>query len=409
MSAPDWRVIIDPGVLPHSYRQGLPAIAPKRCGQETFRRRSATGAAASWRCTRPATSPLRRLWCSRTTSPTVGPGRDGRGRPRPATHAGWAGTPAACRPTRPGAPPARGPETGPGRGRGDPPVDQHQLQPVRDALPRQVSQQQVTGPVLVGRGGYHQRSDGQPRHVDCDDPLRALRATERAAPIVEGRPPVRRAAREVGVDHHHRRSRLGPTLEGAGGRVQHGQRPRPRPVTRPAAELRPDPRPRAKRLRQVPPLTPGVRDVQHRVHHLSKVRPVLRTPLARASQHRPQKGPLLVGQVTGVRHGPHRACRRPRRSHRRSNGTHPVRLPGAAQGGARSGHDSASTVSTHGATCVRTVDAESSPPEAARPEPYAGARASGSGHRPLRRPRSRARRPRGWRRRRAGGPGRRCR
>jgi len=64
---------------------------------------------AGWsRCTQLGASRSPRWWCSRTTSQDGGSVRGGRGRPRRAKRAGWGGTPAACRPTRPGAARGRG-------------------------------------------------------------------------------------------------------------------------------------------------------------------------------------------------------------------------------------------------------------------------------------------------------------
>jgi hypothetical protein len=100
------------------------------------------------------------------------------------------------------------------------------------------------------------------------------------------------------------------------GCVQHGERSRPGAVAGPAAELRPHPRPRRERLGQVPPLAAGTRDVEHRVDHAAQVRCVLGSPLARRVEHRFEQRPLLVGQVTGVRHAPDGVARADSRSHR---------------------------------------------------------------------------------------------
>src|SRR5215218_4056140 len=53
----------------------------------------------------------------------------------------------------------------------------------------------------------------------------------------------------------------------------------------------------------------GVGDVEHRVYHPPQVRRVLGSSLARSVEHRFQQRPLLVGQVTGVRHAVHGADR----------------------------------------------------------------------------------------------------
>lgn len=70
-------------------------------------RRAGSGTAGSWRCRRPGASQSLRRWCSRRTWRVCGCGPDGRGRPRRARHAESDGRPAACHPTRPGAPPRR--------------------------------------------------------------------------------------------------------------------------------------------------------------------------------------------------------------------------------------------------------------------------------------------------------------
>ena len=73
-----------------------------------------------------------------------------------------------------------------------------------------------------------------------------------------------------------------------------------------SAKLRPNPRPRPERRRKVAPLAAGLGDVQPRVHDSPKVCCVLAAPLARRVEHRLQQGPLVIGQVTWVRHAPHR-------------------------------------------------------------------------------------------------------
>jgi hypothetical protein len=75
-------------------------------------------------------------------------------------------------------------------------------------------------------------------------------------------------------------------------------------VARPAAKLRPDPRPRPERRRKVAPLAARLCDVQHRVRDGAEVMGLL-AALARRVEHRFQQFPLLIGQVTWVRHVPH--------------------------------------------------------------------------------------------------------
>ena len=122
---------------------------------------------------------------------------------------------------------------------------------------------------------------------------------------MEGESAVGGAARKVGVDDDHRRGLLGSPVGSPCGRVQHRQGPRPGTVARPAAELRPDPRPRSERCREVAPLAACLGDVQHPVHHGAQVVGVLATALPRRVEHRLQQVPLVVGQVTWVRHAPH--------------------------------------------------------------------------------------------------------
>jgi len=96
------------------------------------------------------------------------------------------------------------------------------------------------------------------------------------------RPPaVRGSTGQVSVDDNHRGRPLGPPICVACGRVQQRQRSRPGAVARPAAELRPDPSPRPKRRRQIAPLAPGLRDVEHRVHDAAQVIAMFAAALAR--------------------------------------------------------------------------------------------------------------------------------
>jgi len=145
---------------------------------------SSSGGAVWSRNRRPGASRSLSRWCSRTTSPTGGNVQGGRGRPRRARHAGGGGTPAACRPTPPGAAQGHGfdPERGPGRS--DPAVDQNQFKPPGYALPGQVVQHQLAGAVLVGRGRHDQRAHRQPGHIDRDDALGALGSTVGASTVV---------------------------------------------------------------------------------------------------------------------------------------------------------------------------------------------------------------------------------
>jgi hypothetical protein len=159
--------------------------------------------------------------------------------------------------------------------------------------------------VLVRRGGHHQPGHRESGDVHGDDPLGALGAPERAAAVMEGRAAVGGAAGQMRVDDQHRRRRLRPALGQPGGDVQLRQRPRPSAVARPATELRPHPGPAPERLGQVAPLAAGLGDVQHRVHHRAQVLSVLAAPLAGRVEHRPQQRPLLIAQVTWIRHAGH--------------------------------------------------------------------------------------------------------
>jgi hypothetical protein len=158
---------------------------------------------------------------------------------------------------------------------------------------------------LVYRGGYHQLGHGEAGDVHRDNPLGALGPAVRAPAVMEGHPAVGGAAGQVRVDDQHRRHHLRPPFSLAGGGVQHRQRPRPGAVARPAPERRPHPGPAPERLRQVPPLAAGLRDVQHRVHHRAQVLSVLASPLAGRVDHRLQQRPLLIGQIIWIRHAGH--------------------------------------------------------------------------------------------------------
>ena len=156
-------------------------------------------------------------------------------------------------------------------GRGDPAVHQDELESVRETLPSQVLQHQVAGPVLVGRSGHDHGSHWKAGDVDRHDALRALGATVGATLVVEREPAVRGAPGKVSVDDDHRGHLFRPTVLPARDRVQHRQRLRPRAVPRPTTELRPDPRPRPERLREVAPMTPicqvtWVRHAPHGAH-----------------------------------------------------------------------------------------------------------------------------------------------
>ena len=73
-------------------------------------------------------------------------------------------------------------------------VDQNEFELPGDALPDQVLEHQLAGPVLVGGGGYDQCAYREAGDVDCDDALRAFGAAVGAAAVVEGDPAVRGAA-----------------------------------------------------------------------------------------------------------------------------------------------------------------------------------------------------------------------
>ena len=153
----------------------------------------------------------------------------------------------------------------------------------------------LTGDVLMRRGWHHQRTDRKPGHVDGHHPLGASRTAKRPAAVVEGCTTVGSTPRQVRVDDNHRRCRRRPSVGLASGRVQHCEGARPRAVARPATKLRPHPRPRPERLRQVAPLATRLRDVQHRVHHRSQIRRMLAAPLVRCVEHRFQQLPLVIG------------------------------------------------------------------------------------------------------------------
>ena len=165
------------------------------------------------------------------------------------------------------------------------------------------------GPAPVSRGRHDQRSHRQPGHVHGHDPLGTPRAAVGATAVMEGEPAVGGSAGEVGVDDHHRGCRLGAAIRLPCRLVQHGQCSRPGAVARPAAGLRPHTGPGPERLGQKSPLAAGVGDVEHRVYHPPQVRRVFGSSLARSVDHRFQQRPLLVGQVTGVRHAVHGADR----------------------------------------------------------------------------------------------------
>lgn len=78
------------------------------------------------------------------------------------------------------------PAQGTGSRRSDPAVLQDQLQPPGDTLARQMVQQQVAGPVLVGGGRYDQCSHRESGHLDRHHALGALSAAVGAAAVVEG-------------------------------------------------------------------------------------------------------------------------------------------------------------------------------------------------------------------------------
>jgi hypothetical protein len=52
----------------------------------------------------------------------------------------------------------------------------------------------------------------------------------------------------------------------------------------------------------VPPLAPGARLVQHRVHHAPAIHPWLRAMGPTHPKHRLEQLPLLVGQIRRIRH-----------------------------------------------------------------------------------------------------------
>jgi len=58
-----------------------------------------------------------------------------------------------------------------GTGRGDAPIYEDQLEAPADALPGQVLQDQLAGPVLVGGGRHDQRTHREPGDVDGHDAL----------------------------------------------------------------------------------------------------------------------------------------------------------------------------------------------------------------------------------------------
>ena len=105
---------------------------------------------------------------------------------------------------------------------GDTAVHQDQLQPAGDPLLTEVTEHELAGPVLVHRRRYGQRADWKPGHVDGDDSLGALRAPVGSTAVMEGGAAVGGSARQMGVDDHHGRRRLGPPLCGARGLMQHG-------------------------------------------------------------------------------------------------------------------------------------------------------------------------------------------
>ena len=121
-------------------------------------------------------------------------------------------------------------------------------------------------------------------------------------PIMERHPTPRAATGQMCVDHHHRRFRLNTTLDQPCLFMHRRQHQCPGAVARPAPELRPHPCPRPELGRQEPPLATGVRGVQHRINHMSQIRAVPRATLARRRQQRAQHLPLVVGQISRIRH-----------------------------------------------------------------------------------------------------------
>lgn len=103
------------------------------------------------------------------------------------------------------------------------------------------------------------------------------------------------------TQHHHARLRRTPGLH-AHQAVRAPQHPGPQPGVPPAAELLPHARPRRERPRQHPPLAASPGHPQHGVHH-----PALRVPRRTPTpglvpQQRTDRPPLLIAQITRVRH-----------------------------------------------------------------------------------------------------------
>ena len=182
------------------------------------------------------------------------------------------------------------------------PVDEHQLEPLVLPTRGEISKQELDGLRLRGRGGDDPAGQWQAGDVDRHDALRTVGVAVGSAAAMEDDTTVRGAAREMGVDHHHRGLRLHAAECKTRLRVELGEHERPRAVARPAAELGPDPCPRAELSRQEAPLTARVGDVQHAVDDAPQVSAESRAALSRCDEQRLEEIPLLVAQIARIRH-----------------------------------------------------------------------------------------------------------